>query len=305
MATQIHIVTLICIGLETVMLIWQIARYFYRPQDAHQGKYCLLLFLLVLFNISIGFLPNAEIQFPVQVQIMITNATGFLLASYFPYYFYREFELVSIRWHATRGVFLFLLLPYLFFYVILSSINGQLEKDTKYGSIIPTVYFFVILWDILKAIRQRYERNRQDRFYAEEMMVYCAVLPWSGMTFLSWLQAEQFAFVLCANLGFIIITLLFFVKSARRARLEYMQKAHITIGSTSLMLFYANCLHYNLTRTETLIIQRLYEGMTNKEIAVKMDISEETVKKHIQNIFRKTKVKNRAALIHKLQNNQR
>ncbi|WP_394349436.1 helix-turn-helix transcriptional regulator [Mucilaginibacter ginsenosidivorax] len=41
--------------------------------------------------------------------------------------------------------------------------------------------------------------------------------------------------------------------------------------------------------------------MDNKTIAESLFISEETVKKHIYNTFRKTQVKNRQALLHKLQ----
>ncbi len=50
------------------------------------------------------------------------------------------------------------------------------------------------------------------------------------------------------------------------------------------------------------IVQAILKGLSNKEIADTLHISEETVKKHIYNTFRKMKVKNRAAMIYKLQN---
>jgi DNA-binding NarL/FixJ family response regulator len=45
----------------------------------------------------------------------------------------------------------------------------------------------------------------------------------------------------------------------------------------------------------------LFKGRSNKEIADESCISEETVKKHIQNIYRKAGVKNRASLVHTFQ----
>ena len=53
---------------------------------------------------------------------------------------------------------------------------------------------------------------------------------------------------------------------------------------------------------EAAIIELLLKGLSNKEIADQLHISEETVKKHVYNTFKKMSVKNRAALIYKLQN---
>jgi DNA-binding NarL/FixJ family response regulator len=51
----------------------------------------------------------------------------------------------------------------------------------------------------------------------------------------------------------------------------------------------------NITRRETEILGLLAEGAKDREIAERLDISEHTVKKHVQNILRKLHVKNRTA----------
>ncbi len=56
---------------------------------------------------------------------------------------------------------------------------------------------------------------------------------------------------------------------------------------------------YSLTQRETEIVKGIAEGLKNSEIADRLFISEMTVKKHIQNIFEKIGVKNRASLIRK------
>ncbi|WP_240315351.1 response regulator transcription factor [Mucilaginibacter pineti] len=235
---------------------------------------------------------------------MIAYGMSFLMGSYFPFYFYKEFDLKALRKHVIYGVPSFLIMPYLLFFVILYMLNGDLRKDIRYGVIVPFAYSLVLLWVILSAIRKRYQCNRDDHFYTEEIMVYCAVLPWVMITVLARFEVGQLAQTLCANVGFLIITTIFFFKSARRAMLEYLQENAITIGGTTPYLFQANCLHFDLTRTEILIIQYIYKGLSNKEIADVMAISENTVKKHIQNAYRKTNVKSRSALIYKLQNHR-
>ncbi|MHB8209563.1 LuxR C-terminal-related transcriptional regulator [Mucilaginibacter sp.] len=55
------------------------------------------------------------------------------MASFFPFYFYKAFNLKSIRWHALFGVPLFLMLPYLVFFVLIYAINGNLNVDIRFG----------------------------------------------------------------------------------------------------------------------------------------------------------------------------
>ena len=52
-----------------------------------------------------------------------------------------------------------------------------------------------------------------------------------------------------------------------------------------------------LSRKERLIIEALSEGLTNKQLSTRLEISANTVKFHISNIFDKLNVKNRAQAI--------
>jgi len=54
-----------------------------------------------------------------------------------------------------------------------------------------------------------------------------------------------------------------------------------------------------LTRREKEIMKLVAKGCTNKQIAAKLFISEQTVKKHLKNIFCKLKVRNRVGAVMK------
>jgi DNA-binding NarL/FixJ family response regulator len=56
---------------------------------------------------------------------------------------------------------------------------------------------------------------------------------------------------------------------------------------------------YNLTSRERKIVPLVIKGLTNKEIAEKLFISDKTVKSHLQNIFEKVGVASKLELIHK------
>ena len=57
----------------------------------------------------------------------------------------------------------------------------------------------------------------------------------------------------------------------------------------------------HVTKREKEILILIAKGCTNRQIAERLFISEETVKKHVKNIFKKLEVNNRIAAIRKVQ----
>lgn len=59
----------------------------------------------------------------------------------------------------------------------------------------------------------------------------------------------------------------------------------------------------NLSRRETEVYEWVLKGLSNKEISINLYIAESTVKKHMQNILKKTSCDDRHMLISKYNNN--
>ncbi|NVM65062.1 DNA-binding CsgD family transcriptional regulator [Mucilaginibacter sp. SG538B] len=293
--TQMHIVTAVFVLLETMLLAGQTIRYLLRLEDKHRVRYSILLLLLIIYDITRGLFPDAQLSLPIRYQHMISYGAGFITASYFPFYFYKEFDLQQLKWHAKIGVPLFLLAPYFIFFVVIYAINDDFIMDVRLGIVIPFIYAVVLLWAILRAIRQHYQQHRDHHFYTEEITVYCAVFPWVAMGAFVWLQMDQVTEVLFTNLGFVIITILFFVRSARRAKAEHRRKRH-----NRSVIFDANCQLYKLTTREKDVARSLADGLSYKQIAEKLYLSENTVNNYIQRIYEKTGVRKRHTLINKL-----
>ena len=62
-------------------------------------------------------------------------------------------------------------------------------------------------------------------------------------------------------------------------------------------------LKYHLSKTEIKIIGFLEKGLSNKSISIKCDITENTVKFHLKNIYKKLKVHNRLEAVCKINKN--
>lgn len=86
---------------------------------------------------------------------------------------------------------------------------------------------------------------------------------------------------------------------------------HLSLTYMSIPVFFENnkltglfLAHYQITGREQDIISRLIEGLTYKEIAEREYIAFKAVDNHVQNIFRKTNVKNRQQLLNLILTNR-
>lgn len=300
--TEMHIVTFIFVILEIAMLFYQVIYYLFRPKDKGRLWYMILLLLLIVYNITGGLFPDSEINIPIITQNIIAYGSGFLMASYFPYYFYKGFGLKKLRFHATYGVPLFLLVPYFIFFVIGYSINGNLDLAVKYGIIIPFFYALIVLIAIFISIRLKYSEDRGLLNYMEMVAVYCAVLPWALMPAFAYFQVNQLTEVIFTNVGFLIITVIFISKSVARARKESELLMTIELIPCDPDIIKTNSKRHGLTSKEAEIALLICQQLKYREIADKLFISPRTVDKHAENIFNKISVNTRAELMRKMNN---
>lgn len=301
--TQIHVVTFVFIILEFIMFCFQLIYYLFRPQDLQRLWYLILLGLMLIYNITGGLFPDVDIPVPVPVQMSIAYGSGFLMASYFPFYFYKAFDLKALRWHALYGVPLFLMLPYVIFFIIVYAINGDFEKDLIYGMIMPFIYAMVLLWMMFRAIWKKHHPQVNREELMEELAMYFAVSPWAALAVFGLVEESQLIEVLCTNTGIVAISILFIWKSVKRSRLEYRQFMEMMINGVRPELFTENCLKYHLTNREIEIVQLLRTGLKPREIGERLFIAERTVTTHLQNMMNKTQTRSRMELVRKLETN--
>lgn len=299
-----HVITFVICIIEFGMLCYQFVYYLFNPRDRCRYWYMLLLALLLFYNITGGLLPDERFALPITFQNIIAYGSGFIMASYFPYYFYRAFNLRSIKFHAKYGVLYFLLLPYVVFFCIVYPITGNLELPTSYGMIVPFVYSIVVLYALLTAIKVKIrKRNVSPYPYSklEMVAVYTAVSPWVFMTAFAYFHVAQYIEALVTNLGFLVITVLFISKSIKQARMEQEKLRLLDRIAPNEEIFEANLLKYGFTIREIEVIRLLRQGYTKEEVGEKLFIATSTVSRHVQNIHYKADVNNRLELMRRLE----
>ncbi|KAA6438875.1 LuxR family transcriptional regulator [Dyadobacter flavalbus] len=332
--TDMHVVTATFIVFEIIMLLFQLPIYLAKREKMRK-YYLILLILLIVKNIAMGLFPDSGISFiPIGVQYALTYGAGFVMASYFPFYFYKAYDISQLRWHATRGIYFFLHLPFLLIAGVTYLLTKDIDQAIDNGLIIPAIYGIVLGYVLFRSIREKY-KNVERKDYLQIIGVYFAVIPYATLAFLAYFRIEQVNEALLTNGGFAIITLLFVKQSIRDVRsdlerLKEIDEAEEALPAVSLeenkakvmplefayeeeavgvsdsfdpgMRLETNMNEFGLTTKEKEVVRLLKLGYTNEEIGNSLSIQVGTVKKHLENIFRKVLVKNRLELIHKLEN---
>lgn len=300
--TEMELVTLIFLLLELPLFCFQLLYFLQRPQAHNRKWYLILLLLLVVYNTIGGLFPDPNISLPIILQNIIAYGSGFAMGAYFPFYFYKAFSLESLRFHALYGIFIFLIGPFLIFFVAVYGINGNLDFAIQYGIVVPFFYSVVLLTAIIRAISKKYKMQPDSYHFWEMIAVYCAVLPWATLTVFAYFSVGQFWEAILTNGGFVVISILFLTKDVKHSRKEFELIKSLNNQLQSGNVFEANCKYYGLTTREIEITELVRKGKRYRNIAELLFISEKTVGAHIQNIYMKMSVNNKTALIHKLSN---
>jgi DNA-binding CsgD family transcriptional regulator len=317
--TQMHFVTFGFICIEIVILFYLIIHWLARRDDQASYLNIILIILLILYNVTGGLLPDPNMPGSYFVQECIAYGTGFTTPCYFPYFVYKGFDLEKMRFHARRGVFYFLIVPYLLFVAVFAI--SDLEKAQNI-LIIPVLYALWVLFSLYRAIRFKYHGDFNSRHSKEEITVlFLSLTPWLGLPFITYFNLCQPVEAITTNTGFLLLLALHLKRNVQQLKDEHQRliesETHLRTWNERLQeevekrtkelermtkeqRILENCEHYLLTNREKEIVRFICRGNSYKQIAENLYIAERTVAKHMQNIFEKVRVSNRVELCNKL-----
>ncbi|ERM83015.1 hypothetical protein P872_06180 [Rhodonellum psychrophilum GCM71 = DSM 17998] len=294
--SEMHVVTFVFVILETIMFSHQLVFFLQKPAEKQRKYYLILLALLIVYNIFGGLFPDENLPIPTEWQYILAYGSGFIMGAYFPYYFYIAFEIKNLAFQAKYGVLIFLILPFFLFFCILYPLGMDLQLVIYLGLIVPFGYCIYMLYKILLAILQKYKYNKDS---VEIFLSFGAVFPWGFMPPLAYLGAEQLTEVLLTNGGFIVLTILY-QRNIIEQNKNDLEKLNLLQTKKEKEIFAFNCTKLGFTNREIEICEMVKAGYTYKKIADQLNISERTVNKHIQNIFKKAGSNNKIELLNSI-----
>lgn len=219
-STQMHLVTFVFVSVELVILFYLWIHKLARPDDHIIKLNIILISLLLIYNITGGLLPDPKLPGSFFIQEAIAYATGFITPCYFPFYVYHTFGLKQLKFHAYRGVFLFLIIPYLVF-VGVFAITGNL-REAQNLLILPVLYSLWVIISLIKGIRKNYLKNRSStKSNADIIVLLLSITPWIGLPVITYFNLSQTIEALITNLGFLLLFGLQTKRDIKQARMEH------------------------------------------------------------------------------------
>lgn len=217
--TQMHIVTFIFVCIEIVIFFYLLIYKLARPDNKTTILNINLIFLLITYNVTGGLLPDPNLPGSVFIQNAIAYFTGFITPCYFPYYVYKAFGLKKMRFHAFKGVYLFLILPYLLFIITYAVSNDLMIAKNLF--LVPVLYSFWVLYSLYAALKHKYKNDFTSSQAKEEVtIIFLSLAPWVGLPFIDYFNIGQAAEASITNVGFLLLLALQVKKHIAQLREE-------------------------------------------------------------------------------------
>ena len=218
--TQMHIVTFIFVSIEIAVFFYLIIYKLARPDDRTAFLNIVLIFLLITYNITGGLLPDPNLPGSFFIQNAIAYATGFITPCYFPYYIYKAFGLEKMKFHAFKGVYFFLIIPYIIFVVVFALSNNLITAQNVL--ILPVLYALWVVYSLSKAIKYKYGKAFRSKESNEEIIVLIlSITPWVGLPIITYFNLSQAIEASITNTGFLLLLSLQVRRHIKQTRVEH------------------------------------------------------------------------------------
>lgn len=256
-STQMHIVTFLFVCIEIVIFFYLLIYSFTRPDDKTAVLDLILIFLLLVFNIASGLLPDPNLPGSFFIQESIAYASGFIAPSYFPYYVYKAFGMGKMKFHAFRGVYLFLILPYLVFVIVLGISNNL--NTANYVLVLPVLYAVWVIISLIKSFKAKYEDSQRSSESIEEIaVVFLSITLWVSEPVIVFFNVGQAIEAAITNIGFLLLFSLHVKRHIKAMRREHQR----LIESEQRLLQWNNDLQVEVEK-RTSELQKINEQRTN------------------------------------------
>jgi len=215
-----HIATFLFVCIETVIFFYLLIYRLARPDDKTAYLNIILIFLLLIYNITGGLLPDKNLPGSFFIQMIIAYATGFITPCYFPYYVHKTFGLEKMKFHAYKGVYYFLITPYVIFVLIFAFTNNL--NQAKELLALPVLYALWVIVSLIIAIRFKYQNNFNSKGSKVEITVLLLSLtPWVGLPVIDFFNLGQAIEASITNLGFLLLFALQMKRHIKEMRIEH------------------------------------------------------------------------------------
>lgn len=308
--TEMHLVTFIISLSQLIIFPFQWINFLARKKDKSRLRLLWLTAIFLVYNVFSGLFPDVNLFIPIIIQNILAYVIGIVLAVYFVYYIYKEFDVLPFKFLSVRHITIILSLTFLLLFLLPYVFSHDLVFSRHLFIIVPLILAFWFFYKMLKELTRIYRatNEHQEHFRNRIYAANVGLLSICSLPILILFGDYQTVEQLCVNTGYFVIVIAYVKNLIYESNLEYKLLEKLEAQNNSIPQkqyhFKDRFNNLGLTKREEEIVKFILEGHNYKQIAQILNITEKTVSKHTSNIFKKIGVENINGLVLYFNKNQ-
>ena len=301
--TEMELTTLIFLIIMTIIFfnsLYSAVRSNYTPSAV---RFTMLTLFFILYNFFSGIFPDENIPINNTIQLVIAYLVGIIMAIYYAYYIYKEFDIEPFPYLSVKHLILFIGGAFIFFFVVQLVWTGNLVNSRKSFAVIPILLGALFLYRISRGLWELYKKSkRKDQIYYRNRIIggYVALLSICILPLIVYMGDYQILEQSVVNAGYFWLTIVLTRQKIHQSlkRIEFLKKIgylQIEGANNENALQTSNVLSFSQREIE--IANYILDGKSYLEIAENLFIAKGTVSKHASNIYKKAQVANRTEFL--------
>ncbi len=244
--TEMHLPTLVILIFQILALFAQMLFFLSRPNDKSRLRFLILIITYIFYNLFSGIFPDAQYWISLFLQNIIAYLVGIIVAVYFIYYIYKEFDIYPFKHFDVKTLFFVLIAAFVLLFIVPYYFSGDLSLSRRIFISIPLMVSFAFLYQIGNELIKLYKRmsnSTSPKYYKYRIVSgYLGLFTLSLMPVIVAFGDYQSIEQPVVNFGFIIMMAVYIVDFVHQAQQEAgilleirnRQNAQTTNGGKSL-----------------------------------------------------------------------
>ncbi|TSE07949.1 helix-turn-helix domain-containing protein [Aquimarina algiphila] len=220
--TEMHPITFIILVLQSFVLFTQIMFVVARPHDKTRLRFLILTITYIFYNLSSGLFPDENIPINIMLQNIIAYASGIVVAVYFIYYTYWEFNIYPFKLFGVKSLLYTLVISFIVLFVLPYYFYGSLDLSRKLFLAVPLVISVAFFVQVTKVLIKIYKDDKHKSI----IFKYRVITGNVGLFTLSLMPVvvafgdHQTTEQSIVNFGFILMMIMYIVELNSEAKKE-------------------------------------------------------------------------------------
>ncbi len=205
--TEMHVVTFGILVFQVLVIFTQLHFYLARPNDKSRLRFLILVFVYIIHNFILGFVPDTKLPVHLFLQYILAYLSGILAGIYLIFYIYKEFEIFSYKFLGIKPLCYIMFGSFFTLFVIPYYVTNNFLLAKRLFLSVPIFFSLAFFFRLGNVLIKLYKEGRDKSRYFRYRIIsgYLGLLSLPIMIILVAIGHYQVAQLSVLNFGLIVM----------------------------------------------------------------------------------------------------